>query len=56
MSKFCRPKKRSTFRRQPMSVGNVVNPIGYPDPALKWKMLKSMVKAILKSNNQERSK
>ena len=51
MSQYCRPKKRTTFRRQRMSTENMVHPIGYPDPAMKWKMLRSMVKAILQSNN-----
>lgn len=49
MSKFCRPKVRSTFRRSKQ--GSHTAPLNYPDPALKWKMIKSMVKAILQSNN-----
>lgn len=51
MSQYCRPKVRSTFRRQRMQRENMVHPIGYPDPAMKWRMLRSMVKAILQSNN-----
>jgi hypothetical protein len=45
MSQFCRPKKRTTFRRWRMSPGNQIHLLFYPDPNMKWKMIRSMGKA-----------
>jgi hypothetical protein len=50
MSKFCTPKVRSTFRKSRKAPGNTVGAIFYPDPNMKWKLLHSMVKAMLKNN------
>lgn len=45
MSHYCKRKVRTTFRRSKLSEGNVVHPIGYPDPTLKWKLVLNWKKA-----------
>lgn len=51
MSKFCTPKKRSTFRRQPLVQGNRVHLIGYPNPATLWTLIRNKQKAMKSVNN-----
>jgi AICAR transformylase/IMP cyclohydrolase PurH len=51
MSHFCRPKKRTSFRRGKKCEGNTFAYLNYPDPAMKWKLVKSFVKAMLQNNN-----
>lgn len=51
MSHFCRPKKRTTFRRGKKVEGNTFGYLNFPDPAMKWKLLKSFVKNVLATNN-----
>lgn len=51
MSHFCRPKKRTTFRKSHRIQGNRAGLINYPDPATIWKLMRSMKKAVQQTNN-----
>jgi|CXWL01.1.fsa_nt_gi hypothetical protein len=51
MSKYCRPKVRTMFRKSHRIQGNRVRSINYPDPVTIWKLMRNMKKAVTQANN-----